>query len=145
MSAASSATDVRDTEASWWWRFHQFAAVVVYWAMVWPAWHVRPWLGTPGLLWFLALLACIIVAGNLRLHLWFSSRIYPTELRAQRSSVGTWVRWADWGFAALLIVGGLVLVQAHAGWGALLVAVGVGTVVAFAIIEPTTARAAFGE
>jgi serine/threonine protein kinase len=134
-----------DSDASWWWRFHQLAAALVYWSMVWPAWHVRTWLGSPGLLWFLALLACIVVAGNLRIHLWFSSRIYPSELRGQRASVGTWIRWADWGFAALLVLSGLALVQDHTGWGALFVAVGVGTAMAFLFMEPGTARAAFRE
>lgn len=143
-SAQVAAFAMGDPGAAWWWRFHQLAAALVYWGMVWPAWHVRPWLGRPGLLWFLVLLAFVVVAGNLRLHLWFSSRIYPSELVAQRDAVATWIRWADWGFAALLVLAGVAFVQDHTGWGALFVAVGVGCAVAFLLIEPTTARAAFG-
>lgn len=143
-SAQVAALAIGDPEAAWWWRFHQITAALVYWGMVWPAWHVRSWLGRPGLLWFLFLLAFVVVAGNLRLHLWFSSRIYPLELIAQRDAVGTWIRWADWGFAVLLMIAGVALVQDHTGWGALFVAVGVGCAVAFLLIEPTTARVAFG-
>lgn len=141
--ATAASDDIVDPTAAWWWRFHQLAAPLVYWGMVWPAWHVRPWLGRPGLVWFLLLLATIVVAGNLRLHLWFSSRIYPSELLAQRAAVGTWIRWADWAFTALLVIGGLGLVQEHVDWATVLVSVGVGCAVAFLLIEPTTARAAF--
>ena len=64
-----------------WWRFHQMAAALAYWTMVWPAWIVHGALGRGGLAFFFALLAAIVIAGNLRLHLWFSSRVYPEDLR----------------------------------------------------------------
>ncbi len=130
--------------ALWWWRFHQLAAALLYWFMLWPAWHVHRWIGGWGLLFFLLTLGSVIVAANLRLHLWFSSRIYPDELAGQRAEVGAWIRWADWAFAAALAAGGVSLGDSRAGWAVLLFAFAVGSVVAFLIIEPTTARAAFG-
>ena len=50
--------------ALWWWRFHQLAAALVYWAMVWPVWHVHRDLGRGGLFFFFATLAAVVVAGQ---------------------------------------------------------------------------------
>jgi tRNA A-37 threonylcarbamoyl transferase component Bud32 len=130
--------------ARWWWQFHQLAAALIYWFMVWPAWHVHHWIRGWGLLFFVALLASVIVAANLRLHLWFSSRIYPGELAAQQAEVASWIRWADWTFSVTLAAGAVSLGEGRAAWAAVLFAFAVGGVVAFLIIEPTTARAAFG-
>jgi hypothetical protein len=128
-----------------WWRFHQFAAAITYWAMVGPAWYVHRSLGRAGLLFFFATLAAVVVAGSLRLHLSFSSRVYPEDLPAQRAHVSGWIRWADIAFAALLIGGGVALPDDRAGWAALLISFGVGAAVAFVFIEPATTRAAFRE
>jgi len=135
-----------DTESSalGWWHTHQLVVALAYWLMAWPAWYVHKWTGRYGVLIFLATLATIIVAGNLRLHLWFTSRTYPSELPAQRAHVGAGIRAADVAFALTLAGTGLMIADSHIGWGALLVAVGLGAALAFLIIEPTTARAAFG-
>ena len=108
-----------------WWQFHQSAAALVYWAMVWPAWRIRSDLGSR-LAFFFALLAAVVVASNLRLHLWFSSRVYPEELQARRAEVSRWIRVADIAFVALLIVGGIALPETRAGWAAVLIAFGIG-------------------
>jgi len=126
-----------------WWRFHQFAAALAYWAMVWPSWHVHRSLGRVGLFFFFATVAAVVVAGNLRLHLWFSSRVYPDDLAAQRADVATWIRWADVAFAALLVIGGMALPADHAAWAAMFISFGIGSALAFLFIEPATARAAF--
>jgi hypothetical protein len=133
----------RRTSRLFWWRFHQFAAAIAYWSMIWPAWHVHRAFGRAGLFFFFATLAAVIVAGNLRLHLWFSSRVYPEDLDAQREDVSRWIRAADVGFAALLIIGGVALPDTHGGWGALFISFGIGAAVAFIFIEPATTRAAF--
>ncbi|MEW6320619.1 MAG: serine/threonine-protein kinase [Acidobacteriota bacterium] len=127
-----------------WWRFHQISVAIGYWAMLWPAWHVHRWIVPGGLVFFLALVAAVVVAGNLRLHLWFTSRVYPTELDAQRAWVARWLRIADVAFALLLAGGGLAIADAHTEWGAFLVATGLAAGVLFLVIEPTTARAALG-
>jgi hypothetical protein len=126
-----------------WWRFHQFAAALTYWAMVWPVWHVHRAFGRAGLFFFFATLAAVVIAANLRLHLWFSSRVYPEDLPTQRAEVARWIRWADVAFAALLIIGGVALPDDLAGWAALLISFGVGAAVVFVFIEPATTRAAF--
>ena len=126
-----------------WWRFHQLAAALAYWALVWPVWHVHRSLGRAGLFFFFAVLAMVVIAGNLRLHLWFSSRVYPEDLPAQRAEVSRWIRFADVGFAALLVLGGIALPDDRAGWAALLISFGIGAAVSFVFIEPATTRAAF--
>jgi hypothetical protein len=126
-----------------WWRIHQIAVAAAYWLMIWPAWKVHRSFGVAGLFFFFATLATVVVAGNLRLHLWFSSRVYPEDLEEQRAAVSRWIWWADAAFAALLIIGGIALPADQAGWAALFIAVGLGAAIAFLIIEPATARAAF--
>jgi hypothetical protein len=112
--------------------------------MTWPVWHVRGWVGRAGILAFLATLAVVIPAASLRLHLWFTSRTYPTELATQRAHVGRWLRAADYGFAGVMVVTGVTIAEAHNGWGALFVSMGVGAALVFLIVEPVTARSAFG-
>jgi serine/threonine protein kinase len=128
-----------------WWRFHQLTAAVAYWAIVWPVWHVHRALGQYGLFFFLATVAVVVVGASLRLHLWFSSRVYPDHLRAQRRAVRWWIRCADVTFAALLIAGGIALPEQQRAWAAVLISYGIGVALAFSFIEPATARAAFQE
>jgi hypothetical protein len=146
-SGAPNAPSAPDAPASdallRWWRFHQFAAAATYWAMVWPVWHVHRSLGRAGLFVFFATLAAVVISANLRLHLWFSSRVYPEDLPSQRADVSRWIWWADVAFAVLLMGAGVALPEDRAGWAALLISVGVGATVGFVFIEPATARAAF--
>ncbi len=125
-----------------WWRTHQLVTALAYWSMAWPAWEVHRWTGRYGVLTFLATIVVIVVAANLRLHLWFTSRTFPAEIPAQRAHVGRWILAADYGFAVLMVATGLVIADAHTGWGALFVAFGLGAALGFLVIEPTTARAA---
>jgi serine/threonine protein kinase len=126
-----------------WWATHQMIVALSYWFMVWPAWHVHKWTGRYGVLTFLAALAIVIVGGNVRLHLWFTARTYPSELAAQLANIGALVRAADVAFSVLMIGIGLVLADAHTGWAALFVSFGLGAALGFLVIEPATARAAF--
>jgi len=118
---------------------------LVYWVMVIPAWYARGHIGgIPGRLFFITLLGSVIVATNLRLHLWFSSRFYDSELTWVHGRSSRWIRVADWVFAAALIAGGVLIRDAGSPLSILLPSVGIGAVVAFTLIEPVTARAAFG-
>jgi hypothetical protein len=126
-----------------WWETHQLIVALSYWGMVWPAWHVRGWTGQ-GVLLFLLTLAIVIIGGNIRLHLWFTSRAYPGELATQRGAIAAGLRVADIAFALVMLATGLLIVQEHNGWGALFVSFGLGAALAFLVIEPATARATFG-
>jgi hypothetical protein len=130
------------TDRLGWWVTHQLIVALAYWAMVYPAWHVHKWTGRYGVLTFLATLAIVIVGGNVRLHLWFTARTYPEQLRAQLTNIGGLVRVADVAFSLIMIATGLVVADDHTGWGALFVSFGLGAALAFLVIEPTTARAA---
>ena len=128
----------------WWWEFHQAAAAAVYWLMMWPAWTGRQIVGGPvgrGL--FIATLIAVIVAANLRLHLWFTSRFTPTELRRARRRDGRWIRAADWLFVTSLAVMGILVGEDRSPVAIVLLAVAVGATIAFLVIERATARAAF--
>jgi serine/threonine protein kinase len=131
-----------DTKHSWWSR-HQLIVALAYWFMVWPAWHVHKWTGSYGVYVFLATLTVVVLGANTRLHLWFTSRAYPSELAKQRADVARLVRGADIGFALMMMAIGLTIAGDHTGWGALFVSFGLGAAVAFLVIEPGTARAAF--
>jgi tRNA A-37 threonylcarbamoyl transferase component Bud32 len=125
-----------------WWQTHQLIVALGYWFMVYPAWAVHKWTGRYGVLTFLATLAIVIVGGNVRLHLWFTSRAYPAQLRVQLANISRLVRVADVAFSLIMIATGLVIADAHTGWAALFVAFGLGAALAFLVIEPATARAA---
>ncbi len=141
---AKDRSPVNDRVPVGWWEIHQLVVALAYWFMVWPSWHVHAWTGRYGVLLFLATLAIVIVGGNTRLHLWFTSRTYPSELATQRANVAQLVRTADILFAVIMVGTGLALAGDHAGWSALFVAFGLGAALAFLVIEPATARAAFG-
>jgi hypothetical protein len=128
----------------WWWRFHQAVIGFLYYLMLYPMWRVKAM--TPGswgsLLFFLSV-AAVGVAANLRFHLWFTSGYYPGELGAQRRAVALWIRCADVLFVGLLLMGAFAIYNASTPFATLLVAVAIGCLGAFLLIEPTTTRAAF--
>jgi tRNA A-37 threonylcarbamoyl transferase component Bud32 len=134
-----------DREAMRWWSTHQLIVALSYWFMVWPAWQVHKWTGRYGVLTFLATLAIVVVGGNVRLHLWFTARTYPGELASQLANISRLVLAADVAFSLVMIATGLVVADEHTGWSALFVSFGLGGALAFLVIEPATARAAFGK
>ena len=130
----------------WWWEFHQGMTALIYWLMVIPAWYARGHIGGAwGRAFFITTLAAVIVAANLRLHLWFTSRFYENELSFVRARSSRWLRAGDWIFATALVAGGLLIEDERSPLAVVLPSVAVGAVVAFLLIEPVTARAAFGE
>jgi serine/threonine protein kinase len=140
---ARSSAPSAPPQALRWWRFHQVAAAIAYGATLWPLWHVHRSIGRAGLFIFLAAVAAAVTAGLLRLHLWFSSRVDPENLPAQRADHAPWIRAGDVTFAGLLIIGGILLSQTHIAWAAVLISIGLGSAISFFFIEPATARAAF--
>jgi predicted Ser/Thr protein kinase len=127
-----------------WWEFHQGAAALIYAATVVPAWFARGLIGGwQGRTFFIVVLASAIVSVTARLHLWFTSRFYATELEwVHRRSI-RWIRFADWVFAIALAAGGILIRDEHSPLSIVLPAVAIGAVVAFVLIEPVTTRDAF--
>ena len=82
---------------AFWWEFHEAATAVVSSGAVLPAWYTRGQIGGwQGRMFFIALLATVVVAAAARLHLWFTSRFYPSELESVRRRSSRWIRVADW-------------------------------------------------
>lgn len=134
---------LQSTSQFWWWQFHQAFAGFGYYAMLYPLWWVKEKLGgIEGSLLFFPALIAVGIAANLRLHLWFTSRNYVSELAEQRRKVAPWIRGADCLFVFVLGICAIRNHSEHAILAALLMAVAIGAFVAFALIEPVTARAA---
>ena len=127
----------------WWWQFHQACAGFGYYAMLYPLWRVKQWLGgVEGSMLFFPALIAVGIAANLRLHLWFTSRYYVSELTEQRRRVALWMRGADCLFVCMLAACAVRIHTLHAIIATLLMAVAMGALVAFLLIEPAAARAA---
>jgi hypothetical protein len=142
--AASQPVSTSPAPTRWWWEFHQGMTALIYWLMVIPAWYARGQIGgIRGYSFFIVMLAAVIVAANLRLHLWFTSRFYETELTWVHGRSGRWIRAADWVFALALVAGGVLMRDQGSPLAMVLPSVAVGAAVAFLLIEPVTARAAF--
>jgi len=129
----------------WWWEFHQAVISMLYALMMYPVWRVRVWLAAPwGTLFVLAILACAATSTTLRLHLWVTSRSYPSELSAERRRARRWTLACDACLALVLLAATVRLGVEHQAIAVLFVTVAIGTVLAAFVIEPTTTRAAFG-
>ena len=113
-SSSSAAPAARDSNSAvranaapplWWWRFHQLASIALYVSMLWPIWLIRSWLpdGWSAVTFFAAVVA-VAAATTLRMHLWFTSRVYPSEWAEQRERASPWIRLADAFFVALLML-----------------------------------------
>ncbi len=134
------------SRARWWWEFHQAAVSIVYAVMVWPTWVARNVIGgQEGNAVFVTVLAAAIVAVTLRLHLWFTSRSYPAELGWARTRATGWRLVSDAILALGLVVAGVLVGDARPALAVIEIAVGVGAATAFAVVEPATTRAAFGQ
>ena len=127
-----------------WWQFHQVAISVVYGLTLYPVWRVREWMPDGwGLLAFMAAVTVVGAAANLRLHLWFTSRVYPAQLAEQRRRSSSWKRLTDTAFTALLLTTAMVIAPDHNGWAAFLIALAISGILSARVMEPATTRAAF--
>jgi len=111
--------------------------------MLVPLWLARSSISAGAWL-FLAALVGAIVASTLRLHLWFAVRELPGESLAQRRRVAGWIRAADVVFVAVFGIASGLTISTHVELAVLFLTAAVGALVAFAVIEPATARAALG-
>jgi len=136
-----SASGARPVSRSplWWWQLHQIFVAVLLYAMLIPLWVVRGWTSASigNTLFFGA------VGATLRLQLWFTSRVYPSELRTQRHKTARWVRGADWAFALVLLGAAAATISQTTVAAMLLVGIAIATLVSSLVIEPATTRAAF--
>ena len=128
----------------WWWQFHQVTVSVVYALMLYPVWRAREWLPAPwGLVVFMTTVAVVGAAVNLRLHLWFTARVYPAQLAAQRRASALWQRLLDTAFAVLLLSIAATVAPTHPRWAAFFIVMAISSALSARVMEPVTTRAAF--
>jgi hypothetical protein len=143
-SEPGSGPGSRPDPGRFWWEFHEAVTGLVYSVVVVPAWYARGQIGGwQGRLFFIALVATVVVTTTARLHLWFTSRFYPGELEWVHRRSRSWIRIGDWLFAATLIAGGILIGDEHSPLAIILPSIAVGAIVAFLLIEPVTTRDAF--
>jgi len=136
----------RSAPVLWWWQFHQAVAGFGYYGMLYPIWYVKHQVpSVEGSLYFFPAVAAVGIAANLRLHLWFTSAFYRSELSDQRRKVSRWIYWADWVFVLELAAAAVRMHEKHAVYATILMAVAILALVGFLLIEPTTAKAALGD
>ena len=129
--------------AFWWWQFHQATASAFSVALALAVWFSREWLPAPtGNPIMLMAVVGALAATTLRLHLWFTARVYSSDAVAQHRRVMPWTRAADIVQAAGVTAAGLLLPASHPVATALLVASAVVLLLVSVVIEPATARAA---
>ena len=130
----------------WWWQFHQVAVSVVYALMLYPVWRAREWLPAPwGLVTFMAAVAVVGAVVNLRLHLWFTARVYPDQLAVQRRASALWKRLLDTAFAVLVLSIAATIAPTHPRWAAFFIVMAISSALSARVMEPATTRAAFPE
>jgi hypothetical protein len=142
----AGAAVVQGEHPRWWWKFHQVAAAAGYGLLL--LLLSQTYVQTGSLLGLSLLLAGVvsaITATAVRLHLLFVIRWYPREWSRQRAHTRLWLRLADGTFAAILVSAGLAFVTSDAMLGLSLVAAAAAVLVAFAVVEPATTRAAFDD
>ena len=128
----------------WWWQFHQVAVSIVYALMLYPVWRARDWLPAPwGLVTFMIAVAVVGAVVNLRLHLWFTARVYPDQLAAQRRGSALWKRLLDTAFAVLLLSIAATIAPTHPRWAAFFIVMAISGALSARVMEPATTRAAF--
>ena len=128
----------------WWWQFHQVAVSVVYVLTLYPVWRVREWLPDVwGLVAFMTAVAVVGAAVNLRLHLWFTSRVYPDQLGDLLRQSSTWRRLSDSAFSLLLLATAAVIAPEHPRWAAFFIVLAISGALSARVMEPATTRAAF--
>jgi serine/threonine protein kinase len=127
----------------WWWQVHQVWVSSLYVMLLIPVWLMRSTSGPWHLALFFALVVSAIVGWNLRMHLWFTSLVYPDRLTAQRRRTARLTWWNDVAYSSLLVVMAMSVAASYTWGAALLVACAVGILFGIFMLEPATTRAAF--
>jgi hypothetical protein len=146
MAPASDRGTRAGKRPQFWWQFHQAAVTAGYVLLLLPLWSLRTALGsTLGALVSLAAVVGVVVAGALRLHLWFAMRAYPDQWADQHTRARMFIVIADMLFAAALLTTGVAGSAGDLPGGALLVAAAAAIAVVSLFVEPATTRAARGD
>lgn len=133
--------------ATGWWELHQLVICGLAIVMIYPAWLNR---GAPLPGWahttiLLAVIAAAAASATVRLHLVFTARVHPLQLRSARRRAHTWLRLSDVMMeAALLAAAAAAFYRDRVWFAALFITVAASTTIASLLIEPATTEATFG-
>jgi len=127
-----------------WWRTHQIAAIGLYLAAVVAAWLVKERLRGPTSALFIGMSVAAAIVGVLRGHLVFTALTHSTSIEVERVRVERVTLVLDLAIAAALAVDGLLLTSSSDVPAVLVLGLAVGVGLARLVLEPATARAAFG-
>lgn len=141
-----TATRTDDGHAFWWWQFHQISASAFALVLASALWLLRDQIpsvtGVAGGALVLVAVVAALAATTLRLHLWFTARVYPADLVAHHRRVVPITRAADLIQAASVATASARLPEAFAMATALFIASAVVLTLLSLVVEPATARAA---
>jgi serine/threonine protein kinase len=127
-----------------WWRNHQMIALGLYFVAAALAWQIKEWqhgLADSG---FLAVAVLATTAGIFRGHLLFTERLNRPSFDAERRRAEPITLVTDVVIALALAAEGWQLAAARPLAGALTIALAVGIALTRLVVEPSTARGAFG-
>jgi hypothetical protein len=126
----------------YWWAFHQGAVVLLYAAMALSLMGIRNE-GAVAVAAYFGIVICASANGIMRIHLLFTSRFNPGAVVGELVRVSPWIRRADWLFSVCIAGAALTLFPRLQLIASLLVAVAIGYLVVFLVIEPATVKAVF--
>ena len=128
-----------------WWRVHQCVIIALYVAAAAAGWELKEWLQLPtATTIFMALGIGATIGGVLRGHMLFTERVNWTQLRGERRRFAPAILIVDVALAAALTIDALMFVAQPLS-SLLTISLAIGIVLAAAVVEPATVRAAFGE
>jgi serine/threonine protein kinase len=145
--ARADTTPVTQVETGWW-QLHQLVITGLAIFMIYPAWLNRgaPLPGWAHTFILLAVIAAAALSATLRLHLVFTARVHPAQLRTARRRAHPWMRISDALLeAALLAAAGAAFYRDRVWFAALFITVAASTTMASLLIEPATTEATFGK
>jgi predicted Ser/Thr protein kinase len=135
---------VRAGSAVWWWQFHQVAISIFHAALLVLLWFSRGLFGPPvGNVIFYGALAAETAAVTMRLHLWFSARMEPEVLAAQRARVTRPIMALDVLFGLIVVAAAIKGANVDAPAAPALLTASIISLLSVLVIEPATTRAAF--
>jgi serine/threonine protein kinase len=139
----SSVVTSRGAPSHAWWELHQALVAGIDALMLYPVWSTRHWMPAGlGVAFLVLVLAPVVAAVSLRLHLLFTARVYNNQLTDEHAHVSRWLRRTDTALSVLFAAGGLLcLAISHEAIAILFLTFAVGSFVAFTVIEPATTRA----
>jgi tRNA A-37 threonylcarbamoyl transferase component Bud32 len=127
-----------------WWQIHQFGVMLVYTAMLIPAWQAREITGgTLGVIPFVIFVVGAVFNGILRVHMLFTAAFNTTVFAAEFKRAGPWIQRSDCLIGAVLVVSALPNAATHTTLSSILAGFGIGVTIISLMIEPATTRAAF--